>query len=54
MRVIPFPGASGRDPEESWLAELEAALSAAGEGPRADSWRELRAEREGARSFDES
>jgi hypothetical protein len=42
MRVIPFPGASGTGPEESWLAELEAALNGDGEGPRADSWRELR------------
>lgn len=42
MRVIPFPGASGTGPEESWLAELEAALSGTGQGPRADSWRELR------------
>ncbi|HEY2201220.1 MAG TPA: hypothetical protein VGH56_04995, partial [Solirubrobacteraceae bacterium] len=42
MRVIPFPGASGTGPEESWLAELEAALNGDGQGPRADSWRELR------------
>jgi hypothetical protein len=42
MRVIPFPGASGTGPEENWLAELEAALNGDGEGPRADSWRELR------------
>jgi hypothetical protein len=41
MRVIPFPGTSGTGPEESWLAELEAALSGTGQGPRADSWREL-------------
>jgi hypothetical protein len=42
MRVIPFPGGSGTGPEENWLAELEAALSGTGQGPRADSWRELR------------
>jgi len=42
MRVIPFPGGSGTGPDENWLAELEAALSGTGEGPRADSWRELR------------
>jgi hypothetical protein len=42
MRVIPFPGGSGTGPEESWLAELEAALSGTGEGPHADAWRELR------------
>jgi hypothetical protein len=44
MRVIPFPGASGTGPEESWLAELEAALNGDSQGPRADSWRELREE----------
>ena len=42
MRVIPFPGGSGTGPDESWLTELEAALNGTGEGPRADSWRELR------------
>ena len=42
MRVIPFPGASGTGPDESWLVELEAALNGTGEGPPADSWRELR------------
>jgi Domain of unknown function (DUF4349) len=42
MKVIPFPGASGTGPEENWLAELEAALNGDGQGPRADSWRELR------------
>ena len=44
MRVIPFPGGggSGAGPDESWLAELEAALDGTDEGPRADSWRELR------------
>jgi Domain of unknown function (DUF4349) len=41
MKVIPFPGASGTGPEENWLAELEAALNGDGQGPRADSWREL-------------
>jgi len=42
MRVIPFPGGSGTGPDESWLTEIEAALDGTGEGPRADSWRELR------------
>jgi hypothetical protein len=42
MRVIPFPGSSDTGPEESWLAELEAALNGTGAGPRADAWRELR------------
>ncbi|HEV2945192.1 MAG TPA: DUF4349 domain-containing protein [Solirubrobacteraceae bacterium] len=42
MKVIPFPGASGTGPEENWLAELEAALSGTGQGPRADSWLQLR------------
>ena len=42
MRIVPFPGGSGTGPDESWLAELESALDGAGEGPRADSWRELR------------
>lgn len=42
MRIVPYPGRSDVDPEESWLSELEAALSGEGEGPVADSWRELR------------
>ena len=56
MRIIPFP--SRRDGEalralpaehdraaaESWLAELEDALSGVGSGPVADSWRELQAD----------
>jgi hypothetical protein len=41
MRVIPFPGAGGTGPDESRLAELEAALDGTGSGPRAESWREL-------------
>jgi hypothetical protein len=42
MRVIPFPGGSDTGPQESWLAELEAALNGTGAGPRADAWCELR------------
>src|ERR1700677_1656939 len=42
MKVIPFPGAGAERPDEAWLAELEAALDGTAEGPRADSWRELR------------
>ncbi len=42
MKVIPFPGGGSAGPDESWLAELEAALNGEGEGPVADSWRELR------------
>ncbi len=46
MRIIHFPGRDdvghGMGLEESWLSELEAALSGTGEGPGADSWRELR------------
>lgn len=42
MRIVPFPGHSDVSPEETWLAELDAALYRAGEGPAADSWRELR------------
>jgi hypothetical protein len=42
MKIIPFPGGDAQRPDEAWLTELEAALNGAGEGPRADSWRELR------------
>jgi hypothetical protein len=42
MRVIAFPGNSDTGPDESWLAELDAALDGTGEGPQADGWRELR------------
>ena len=42
MRIVPFPGHDGASAEETWLAELDAALSGADEGPAADSWRELR------------
>jgi hypothetical protein len=44
MKVIPFPGGSDTGPEESWLAELEAALNGDGKSASADSWRELRAD----------
>ncbi len=42
MKVIPFPGGGAERPDEAWLTELEAALDGSAEGPRADSWRELR------------
>jgi hypothetical protein len=42
MKIIPFPGGSDVGPEENWAAELEAALIGTSDGPRADSWRELR------------
>jgi hypothetical protein len=45
MKVIAFPGGEGGSPsEETWLAELDAALSDQAEGPAADAWRELRAD----------
>jgi hypothetical protein len=42
MRLIVFPGGEDTPPEESWVAELDAALSGDAHGPAADSWRELR------------
>ncbi len=42
MKIIAFPGGESSPPDETWLAELDAALSGEGEGPAADSWRELR------------
>jgi Domain of unknown function (DUF4349) len=45
MRVIAFPGGEGGSPpDETWLAELDAALSGKAEDPAADAWRELRAD----------
>jgi hypothetical protein len=44
MRVVPFPSADERGPEEAWLAELEAALEGTSEGPAAEAWRELRSD----------
>ena len=45
MRIIAFPGGEESSPsEETWLAELDAALSDQAGGPAADSWRELRAD----------
>jgi hypothetical protein len=44
MKVIPFPSGGAERPDEAWLTELEAALDGTAEGPRADSWRELRGE----------
>jgi hypothetical protein len=44
MKVIPFPSGGAERPDEAWLSELEAALDGTAEGPRADSWRELRAD----------
>jgi hypothetical protein len=48
MRVVPFPDGGSTPPEQSWLIELDAALSGEGAGPRAESWRELR---DGVRSY---
>ncbi len=42
MRIIPFPDRGRTGSDETVLAELEAALSGGAEGPRAESWRELR------------
>jgi hypothetical protein len=42
MRIIPFPGRSETNPNESWHTELESALNGDGKGSQADSWRELR------------
>jgi Domain of unknown function (DUF4349) len=42
MKVIPFPSRGAERPDEACLTELEAALDGTAEGPRADSWRELR------------
>ncbi len=42
MRIIAFPGGESSPPDETWLAELDAALSGEREGSAADSWRELR------------
>jgi hypothetical protein len=45
MKVIAFPGGEGSSPsEETWLAELDAALCDRAQGPAADYWRELRAD----------
>jgi hypothetical protein len=41
MRIITFPGGDAAGPEDSWIAELDAALNGQAEGPAADSWREL-------------
>jgi Domain of unknown function (DUF4349) len=42
MRLIVFPGGEDIPSEESWVAELDAALSGDARGVAADSWRELR------------
>jgi hypothetical protein len=42
MKVISFPSGGAERPDAAWLTELEAALDGTAEGPRADSWRELR------------
>jgi hypothetical protein len=42
VKVIPFPNGGAERPDDAWLVELEAALDGSAEGPRADSWRELR------------
>jgi hypothetical protein len=41
MRLIVFPGGEDSPPEESWVAELDAALSGDAHGLAADSWRDL-------------
>jgi hypothetical protein len=41
MRIITFPGGDAAGPEDVWSVELDAALNGQGEGPAADSWREL-------------
>jgi hypothetical protein len=42
MRIVSFPPRPEPSPDEPWQAELEAALNGDGEGPLAESWRELR------------
>jgi hypothetical protein len=42
MRIVSFPSGDAVNPEETWIAELEAALSGESQGATADSWRELR------------
>jgi Domain of unknown function (DUF4349) len=46
VRIIPFPGRGDAGPDvgldQNWLSDLEAALNGTGEGPGADSWRQLR------------
>jgi hypothetical protein len=44
MRIVPFPTRNETDPEQDWLAELDAALSGQSTGAVAESWRELRAD----------
>ena len=45
MRIIPFPLSDERTAaQKSFIAELEAALDGTGRGPRAEAWRELRAQ----------
>jgi hypothetical protein len=44
MRLVPFPTRNEADPEQAWLAELDAALSGQSTGAAAESWRELRAD----------
>jgi hypothetical protein len=42
MRVISFPEGDPADFRDTWVLELDAALSGESEGPAAESWRELR------------
>ena len=43
MRIVPFPtGHDATSAEQTWLADLESALSGDAHGPAAQSWRELR------------
>ncbi len=44
MRIINFPIGPSQRAQESWSVELDAALGGDGQGPAADSWRELRAD----------
>src|SRR6202035_1897174 len=44
MRIVPFPGEGPLPDQETWTAELEAALRGESAGPEADAWRGLRAD----------
>jgi hypothetical protein len=42
MRLIVFPGGEHAPCDETWVAELDAALDGGARGPAANAWRELR------------
>jgi Domain of unknown function (DUF4349) len=42
MRIVTFPSGDAPNPVETWITELEAALSGESHGATADSWCELR------------